>query len=129
MGKKCRYDGKDMAREFVIGLAENHEIIAVCPEELGGLPTPRPPAEIKNGEVKTIQNENVTEYYQTGAQKALKQIEGLAVEKAYLKSKSPMCGCGKVYDGSFSGILISEDGILVKALKTKRPEIIIETVE
>lgn len=129
IGKKCRYDGKDMTRDFAVELAAKQEVVAVCPEELGGLLTPRPPAEIINGEVKNINNQSVTEFYKFGAQKALEQIQGCAIEKAYLKSKSPMCGCGKIYDGSFSGRLIDGDGVFVKHLKEKYPNLIIEAVD
>lgn len=120
IGKRCRYDGKDQARDFLVKSYETGEIIAVCPEELGGLPTPRPPAEIIQNQVLTNQNMDVTSMYQEGAKNALEiALNYPSLEKVYLKSKSPMCGCGKIYDGSFSGKLKEGDGVFTTLLKTQ----------
>jgi uncharacterized protein YbbK (DUF523 family) len=128
IGKKCRYDGKDKARQFLIDLNAKGEVIDVCPEELGGLPTPRPPAEIIGTEIITNQAVNVTKEYIAGAERALSAIADFQIEKAFLKSKSPMCGCGQIYDGSFTGSLKSGDGIFTKLLKSKL-KISIESVD
>ncbi len=120
VGQKCRYDGKDQARDFLVKAHQAGDVLAVCPEELGGLPTPRPPAEIFQGRVLTHQNVDVTEQYRLGAEKALQiALQAPSLEKIYLKSNSPMCGCGKIYDGSFSGKLTSGDGIFARELKSK----------
>lgn len=119
IGKKCRYDGKDQARQFLIDLNAKGEVLDVCPEELGGLPTPRPPAEIIGSDVITNQAVNVTQEYYVGAERALSLATHYPIEKAFLKSKSPMCGCGQIYDGSFTGCLKSGDGIFTKLLKAK----------
>jgi uncharacterized protein YbbK (DUF523 family) len=129
IGKKCRYDGKDQARDFLVKSYEAGEVIAVCPEELGGLPTPRPPAEIIQDKVLTNQNKDVTSMYQEGAQNAFEiALNNPSIEKAYLKSKSPMCGCGKIYDGSFTGKLTEGDGVFTCLIKSKT-KIPIESVD
>lgn len=116
-GSLCRYDcgscDDDEVKELVVkGLA-----IPVCPEELGGLPTPRPPAEIRGEKVETIDGEDVTEAYNSGAEAVRKLIQDYEITEAILKSKSPMCGVGQIYDGSFSGKLTNGDGILTRTLK------------
>jgi uncharacterized protein YbbK (DUF523 family) len=129
LGKKCRYDGNDVAREFIIELANQYSVIAVCPEELGGLATPRLPSEICDGVIKNANSDNVTAAYIKGAQIALAETRKHVIKKAYLKSKSPMCGCGQIYDGSFSGQLVKGDGIFTQLLKENYPALDIESVK
>lgn len=124
-GEKCRYDACDKLREDIAQLVADGKAIAVCPEQLGGLPTPRPPAEQIGNQVLTKDQVDLTQAYQRGAEMALKEAmqksiaEGKPIEKAILKSNSPMCGVGKIYDGSFSGTKKDGDGIFTKLLKEK----------
>jgi len=117
-GVECRYDCQSKPRDKVIKLVEEGKALAVCPEEMGGLPTPRPPAEeVSKMIFKTIDGDDVTAQYLKGASEASLQAKNYRVQKALLKSKSPMCGCGRVYDGTFKGQLTEGDGIFTRMLK------------
>jgi len=105
LGCSCRYDGKSKPCEQVIQLAKKHTLIPVCPEQLGGLPTPRPPSEIQGEQVISNQGRDVTLEYRKGAEEALRLFRLLSCDLAILKSRSPSCGCGQIYDGTFSGKL------------------------
>jgi uncharacterized protein YbbK (DUF523 family) len=129
IGKKCRYDGKDMARDFLVELYNKGEVIDVCPEELGGLPTPRPPAERRGREIISKEAGNLSREYYLGAEQALKLMAEFKIARAYLKSKSPMCGCGRIYDGSFTGKLTVGDGLFTELLKKSKNDIPIESVD
>lgn len=119
VGQKCRYDGGHCSRDKIFELAKDHELIAICPEEMGGLSTPRDPAEIQNdGRVISNRGKDVTTEYKKGAELAAKVAKDHHVKEAYLKSRSPMCGCGEIYDGSFSGKKKGGDGILARLLKS-----------
>ena len=117
VGCHCRYDGKNQSREAMVELHQTGQALVVCPEELGGLPTPRPPCEIKNSKVISINGEDKTEAYILGATEALKLAKTYSIKTAYLKSKSPMCGLGKIYDGSFTGTITPGDGVFASLLK------------
>ncbi|MCB9061768.1 MAG: DUF523 domain-containing protein [Halobacteriovoraceae bacterium] len=116
-GINCRYDGQNKLSGKVKKLVDDGLAIAVCPEELGGLQTPRPPSENRQGRYFTIDGEDVTEQFQKGAQLAALIAKENICDTAILKSKSPMCGMDKVYDGNFSGSLVDGDGEFVKELK------------
>lgn len=120
-GIKCRYDGKDNGDEKIIQLVKEGKAIPVCPEVFGGLSIPRVPCEIvldDKGNIKVINKEGVdcTENFKEGAKKSLAIAEILGADTAILKSKSPSCGCGKIYDGTFSGKLVEGDGVAAKFL-------------
>lgn len=127
LGVRCRYDGGDSRNEAAIKQSETDELIPVCPEEAGGLPTPRPPAEIVGGDgdavlngkakVITIDGTDVTEAYLKGAYHALKVAQSNGATHVILKARSPSCGCGEIYDGTFSGRLTSGDGVTTALLK------------
>ena len=127
LGVRCRYDGGDSRNETAIKQAEQSELIPVCPEESGGLPTPRPPAEIVGGDggdvldgkakVMTADGADVTEAYLKGAHHALRVAQSNAATHVVLKARSPSCGCGNIYDGTFSGTLTSGDGVTTALLK------------
>ncbi len=123
-GKKCRYDGQHKEISDITRLVLEGKAVPVCPEELGGLPTPRPPAENVDGKLITVEGNDVTLAYKTGAQEALKIAREYGCDQAILKSKSPMCGAGLVYDGSFSGKLIEGDGEFTKLLKQHGVQVI-----
>ena len=115
LGTCCRYDGASKGQPLVKALAERHTLVPVCPEQLGGLPTPRPPAERRGGRVVT-QSGDVTEQYLRGAEETLKLCKLLGCEAAVLKERSPSCGRGQVYDGTFSGTLTAGDGVTAELL-------------
>jgi uncharacterized protein YbbK (DUF523 family) len=112
MGLCTRYDGQSKPHESVLELAQKHTLIPVCPEQLGGLATPRPAAEIqKDGRVVNVLGQDVSAAYALGAQMALNIAQSARCKLAILKSRSPSCGKGQVYDGSFQGILKDGNGI------------------
>ena len=126
-GEPCRYNGRDFPCPAVTVLVASGQALAVCPELLGGLAVPRSPAEIIAGRVVTVDGEDVTDAYQAGAQLALKLAKQAGCQTAILKARSPSCGCGKIYDGSFSGRLIPGDGVFAALLKTAG--IVVQTEE
>lgn len=126
LGVSCRYDGAGKGCPAVMALAERHELIPVCPEQLGGLPTPRLPAEIQEGRVIRKDGESVDAAYHRGAAEAARTGELLHCELAILKARSPSCGSGTVYDGSFSGKLIAGDGVTAALLKANGMRVITE---
>lgn len=118
-GVNCKYNGGNNEDKRVAKLMDTHTVICVCPEVLGGLSTPRTPAEIVGDRVLTKDGEDVTEAFYKGAEKALEAAEKYNVDMAILKANSPSCGCGKVYDGTFSKTLVEGDGVFAKMLKEK----------
>lgn len=113
LGCACRYDGKEKAKENILALLEQEELrlIPVCPEQLGGLATPRVPSERKGDVVINARQEDVTLQYKKGAQEALKIARLYHCKRAILKEKSPSCGHGRIYDGSFRKVLIEGNGV------------------
>ena len=114
LGTPCRYDGKSKPSEAVIALGEKYELVPVCPECLGGLPTPRLPCEIQNGKVVRIDGVDCTREYTLGAEKSLEIARENGAEIAIFKAKSPSCGKYQIYDGTYSGTLISGQGVTSK---------------
>ncbi len=117
LGTACRYDGQSCAKVDAALLRQKYELIPICPEQLGGLPTPRPPAERQGDRVRTRQGQDVTKAYETGAEEALRLARIMGCRKALLKEKSPSCGRGFVYDGTFTGTLTAGDGVTAALLK------------
>lgn len=117
LGCPCRYDGKSKPNDAVLALMEHHRLIPVCPEQMGGLATPRVPAERKNDGVFTESGIDVTEQYRRGAEDALRLARLYGCTHAILKERSPSCGSGQIYDGSFSRALIPGDGVTAQLLK------------
>ena len=115
LGTCCRYDGASKAHRLAAALAQRYELVPVCPEQLGGLATPRPPAE-RRGERVVTRTGDVTEQYRRGAEETLKLCRLLGCEAAVLKERSPSCGRGHVYDGTFSGTLTAGDGVTAELL-------------
>ena len=116
-GVNCNYQGKNKENSEATQLVKEGRAIMVCPEQLGGLATPRVPAEIKNGKVFTKDDVDVTEAFIRGAREVLNICKKYGVKKAILKSNSPSCGCGKIYDGNFNSTLADGDGITAALLK------------
>ena len=111
LGVACRYDGKRKPNEAVIALKEKYNLIPVCPEIMGGLPTPRLPSEIRGETVIMENGEDVTDKYSKGAEETLRLARLFGCGKAMLKEKSPSCGSGRIYDGTFSKTLTEGNGV------------------
>lgn len=126
LGLACRFDGKSKPHAKVLELAKNETLIPFCPECYGGLPIPRPPSEIKGDRVVSAEGADVTAQYRKGAEEALRLCRMLGIKKAILKARSPSCGSGAVYDGSFTKTLIPGDGITAALLKANGIEVITE---
>ena len=116
LGIGCRYDGKHKANHEVIRLAEKYNLIPVCPEIYGGLPTPRIPSERVGDKVMMKDGRDVTDNYKRGAQEALELCRIYNVKTAILKERSPSCGKGEIYDGTFTGALTERDGVTAEIL-------------
>ncbi len=126
LGENCRYDGKDNKNALAIGFSSRYTLIPVCPEVLGGLSTPRVPCEIVGGRgyevlegracVKSSEGVDYTKEYIKGAKKALAIAKENDVTVAALKSKSPSCGFGKIYNGEFCKTLVNGNGVLAQLL-------------
>jgi uncharacterized protein YbbK (DUF523 family) len=110
----CSYDGEAKPCEAVMRLVAQGEAIPVCPEQLGGLPTPRLPAEKIGNAVIRKDGSDVTEAFQKGAREALKLAEMVGARTAILKARSPSCGSGKIYDGSFTQRLVDGNGVFAE---------------
>ena len=117
LGVCCRYDGKSKRYPQVEALKDRYTLIPVCPEQLGGLPTPRTPAEICGDRVVTAEGTDVTAQYDRGAEEVGKLATLFGCKKAVLKAKSPSCGCGEVYDGTFTKTLRPGMGRTAELLK------------
>ena len=126
LGVRCKYSGGDNYCPAAAALGETYPLLPVCPEQLGGLPTPRPPAEIRAGRVMNHLGEDVTEQYEKGAEEVLRLARQFGCTLAVLKARSPSCGCGAVYDGTFSGSLIPGDGVAAAALRRHGIRVITE---
>ncbi len=145
MGINCRFDGKNNLNKKILKLRKKDILIPVCPEQLGGLPTPREQAEIqqifshnkdrfnnhsnsvfssKKLKIFTKSGKNVTKNFIEGAKETLKIAKRLNLKFAIFKQNSPSCGCGKIYDGTFSGRLVKGDGITTSILKKNGIDVI-----
>ena len=123
-GINCKYNGKNNYNEEVFKLVKDGLAIPVCPEQLGGLTTPRIPSEIKDGRVINKEGIDVTDNFIKGANEVLELCKKLNITKVILKSKSPSCGKGKIYNGNFDGTLVEGNGILTEILLKNNIEVI-----
>lgn len=136
LGIKCRYDGKTKENEELMKLAAEGKVIPVCPEQLGGCPTPRSQSEIAGGNgadvlcgrgrVTAIDGDDVTGHFIKGAEETLKLAHSCGVKKAVLKARSPSCGYGQIYDGTFSGVLKDGNGVTAELLSKNGIEVFTE---
>jgi uncharacterized protein YbbK (DUF523 family) len=126
LGINCRYDGKSKPNEKVIELSKSEELIPVCPEQLGGLSTPRVSSEIKNGKVITEDGRDVSDEFKKGAEETLKLARKHNIREAILKQRSPSCGCGQIYDGTFSKKVIEGWGITADLLRKNGLKVVSE---
>lgn len=115
-GENCKYNGGNNRNEKVIALLDENEIITVCPEQMGGLPTPRVPSEIRNDEVINRDGISVDKEYHLGAEKCLEIAKEYQPDLIVLQSRSPSCGVKQRYDGTFTGKLIDQPGVTAELL-------------
>ena len=123
---RCRYDGASKPNDKAIQLAKKETLIPICPEQLGGLPTPREPAEQRGEKVITKSGRDVTGNFVRGAEQVLQLTRLFGIKEAIPKQRSPSCGCGRIYDGTFSGNIIKGDGVTTSLLKKNGIRVISE---
>lgn len=132
LGENCKYNGGNNYARWVEAYAAGHSHMPVCPEVYGGLPVPRPPAEISGNKVLNDRGEDWTRAFTKGAEQCCLLAEeeaerrGETIEGAILKTRSPSCGCGEIYDGTFTQTLTAGDGYLTRLLKEKKIKVITE---
>ena len=119
LGVACRYDGLSRPMSSIPFDVKGFTFIPVCPEILGGLPTPRVPAERVGKTVLRRDGVDVTAEYQRGAEETLRIAKLYDCRYAILKERSPSCGSGEIYDGQFSGALTNGDGVTTELLKAQ----------
>lgn len=115
-GENCKYNGGSNRNEAVLQLLEENGVITVCPEQMGGLPTPRVPSEICNGIVTAKDGRIVDAEFRAGAAKCLEIVLREKPDLIVLQSRSPSCGVKQRYDGSFSGTLVDGAGVTAQLL-------------
>lgn len=116
LGLDCRYDGENNYNENIEKLKNKYNLIPVCPEIFGGLSTPRPPSERLKEKIINKTGNDVTIQYKKGAEETLKLAKLYNVKLAVLKERSPSCGKGKIYDGTFSHNIIDGNGVTAELL-------------
>lgn len=126
LGENCKYSGGNNRREDVCRFLEGKEYISFCPEQAGGLPTPRLPSERRGDRVVSRAGEDVTEAFRLGAERALETCRRQGIDLAILKQGSPSCGTRYVYDGSFSGVKVSGQGVTAELLRAEGIRVISE---
>ena len=117
LGENCKYNGGNNFSSKVAEFLKGHEVVAICPEVLGGLPTPRVPAEIVCGKVTNKDGISVDAEFRAGAERALEIVREKQAELVILQSRSPSCGVNTIYDGSFSGRTIPGQGVFAELLR------------
>ena len=115
-GENCKYNGGNNRNERVLQLMRDHEVITVCPEQMGGLPTPRVPAEIRDGVVTARDGRIVDREFRSGAEKCLEIAWREEPDLIVLQSRSPSCGVKQRYDGTFTGTLVEGAGVTARLL-------------
>lgn len=123
LGLRCRYDGESCPNLAVEALMEQYNLIPICPEQLGGLPTPRDPSERQGGRVVSKAGLDVTAQYTRGAEQALQLARLFSCKIAVLKERSPSCGSGEIYDGTFTGTKTTGDGVTAALLNANGIEV------
>lgn len=116
LGRNCKYNGGNNRNQAVLDFLRGHEIIAVCPEVMAGLGTPRTPVEIVNGVVRDSTGRSVDPQLRSAVAEILTQVRELNIDCAVLQSRSPTCGVKQIYDGTFTGTRIAGSGVLAQAL-------------
>ena len=111
LGENCKYNGGNNYNQKVVDFLKGHEVISVCPEMLGGLPAPRAACEILDGIVVGKDGNVYDSQFRSGARTALEQALAEGAQLAILQPRSPSCGTGIIYDGTFSGVKIPGSGV------------------
>ena len=128
VGINCKYNGGNNFNDKIFNMVKEGKAIPICPEQLGGLPTPRKPSEIRvvDGKRRVVDNQNndVTESFEKGAKEALELAKKLNIKKAILQPRSPSCGVGKIYSGNFDGKLVDGYGITSELFRKNGIEVI-----
>lgn len=131
LGRPCRFDGASKPCEQAIQFARYCKVVPICPEVAGGFPIPHPPCEIEAGtrpvRVVDATGADVTQRFHAGASRCLEQLRDADCRVAVLKSKSPSCGSGQVYDGSFTGTLVEGWGVAAALLRDAGVDVLDET--
>ena len=127
LGVNCRYDGTGELNKELKSKIGEHNLIPICPEQLGGMETPRNPSERVGDRFISVTGEDVTENFTRGAYETLKIAKLYGCSLAILKERSPSCGYGKIYDGTFSGTLTTGNGITAGLLATQGIRVIGES--
>ncbi len=122
-GEPCRYDGGCSPCPAVQRLIRAGQALPVCPETLGGLPTPRVPSEIRGGRVVAKDGTDVTDAFTRGAEEALRLAQENGCAAAILKARSPSCGSGEIYDGTFTGTRVPGEGVFARMAREAGLEI------
>jgi uncharacterized protein YbbK (DUF523 family) len=136
-GVNCKYNGGNNTYPFLLDMSKNDDVLLVCPEEKGGLSTPRKPceivggtgAEVLEGTARVINSDqmDVTENFVAGAYKVLDLARANQVDLAVLQDRSPSCGAGRIYDGNFNGQLIDGDGVTAALLRRSGIKVVTAT--
>lgn len=117
LGEKCKYNGGHNYNQALVDYVADKEVIAICPEVLAGLPTPREPVELVNEDVLDKKGNCYTDLFESGVRRCMDKIAGKPIDLAILQSRSPSCGVNQIYDGSFSGKKIADSGLFARQLK------------
>ena len=117
LGENCKYSGGNNYEPLTEALGERFELVPVCPERLGGLTSPREPAERVGERVLSRTGEDWTAAFYLGAERTLEIARREGISQAVLNERSPSCGCGAVYDGTFTGTVVPGDGVAAELLK------------
>ena len=119
LGRNCKYNGGNNYTPLTEALKERYELVPVCPECLGGLPIPHEPSERVGDRALSKSGADVTAAFQRGAEKTLALALQHGVKKAVLKERSPSCGCGSIYDGTFTGTVVPGNGVAAELLLSR----------
>ena len=119
LGRNCKYNGGNNYAPLTEALKERYELVSVCPECLGSLPIPHEPSERVGDRVLSKSGADVTAAFQRGAEKTLALALQHGVKKAVLKERSPSCGCGSIYDGTFTGTVVPGNGVAAELLLSR----------
>lgn len=126
-GIDCKYNGKNNKNDKCVELLKDNKAICFCPEQLGGLTTPRIPSEIRSDKVVSKEGIDVTDNFIRGAKEAFKIAQITGIKKAIMKDGSPSCGVHYIYDGTFTGNKIEGVGITTRLFLSNNIEVIAET--
>ena len=119
LGRNCKYNGGNNYTPLVEALKARYDLVPVCPECFGGLPIPHEPSERVGDKVLSKSGEDVTEPFRRGAEKTLAAAIQQGVTRAVLKERSPSCGCGSIYNGTFTGTVVPGNGVAAELLLSR----------